>query len=162
MPMRMFTEEPETGRPVLTAQPSIAMEIDWAVAAAQRVDPRTQPALYDFYNQNPDIAEHARHLWGPKETLTYPGYLELSAVAYGGGLLFNTDSDLFLSRLEEMCLSAPEGLAFSAETPHDKARLLRRLHLLRTDAGVRRRYVEIVTELWSGDRSVWESEGRRA
>ena len=118
--------------------------------------------MCDFYEEHPELAERVRGFWGPEETLSYPCFLELSGLAYGGGLLFSPEINTFVSRLEELCLDAPEDLAFAAETPDDRTRLRRRLHLLRTDEGVRRRYVEVVTEVWEGLRDIWESEGRTA
>ena len=149
-------------RVVATAKSSPSVEVDWALSGSLRSTRETQPALCDFYEENPELAERVRGFWGPEETLSYPCFLELSGLAYGGGLLFSSEIDTFVSRLEELCLDAPEDLAFAAETPDDRTRLRRRLHLLRTDEGVRRRYVEVVTEVWEGLRDIWESEGRTA
>ncbi len=158
--MRMYADD-LTGA-VMTAKASPSLELDWALSAALRVTRETQPALRDFYEQNPEIAERVRRLWGPAETLSYPCFLELSALAYGGGLLFGLETGDFVSGLEELCRNAPEDLAFAAETPDDGERLRRRLHLLRTEERVRLHYVEVVAEVWDGIRTLWETEGRRA
>ena len=147
---------------VMTAKPSPSVEVDWALSASLRVTRDTQPALCDFYEGHPELAERVRGLWGPEETLSYPCFLELSALACGGGLLFTIETETFVSRLEELCLNAPDDLAFAAENPDDRTRLRRRLNLLRSDEDVRNRYVEVVTEVWEGLRDTWESEGRDA
>jgi ArsR family transcriptional regulator, arsenate/arsenite/antimonite-responsive transcriptional repressor len=147
---------------LMTARPSPSVEVDWALSGALRVARETQPALWAFYEQHPKLAERVRRLWGPEETLSYPCFLELSALAYGSGLLFGLDTQTFVSRLGELCLNAPEDLAFAAETPDDRSRLNRRLHSLRSDEAVRDRYVEVVSEVWNGIRDIWESEGRAA
>jgi ArsR family transcriptional regulator len=157
--MRMYADDL---RLVTTARPSASVEVDWALSASFRVTRDTQPALCDFYEEHPDLDERVRGLWGPEETLSYPCFLELSALAYGAGLLFTLETETFVSRLEEQCLNAPEDLAFAAETPDDGKRLRRRLHLLRNDERVRDRYVEVVTEVWEGLRDTWETEGRGA
>jgi DNA-binding transcriptional ArsR family regulator len=147
---------------LMTAKPSPSVELDWALSGALRVTRETQPALWDFYQQHPELAERVRGLWGPAETLSYPCFLELSALAFGGGLLFGLDNGTFVSRLGELCLDAPEDLAFAAEAPADRTRLHRRLYLLRNDERVRDNYVEVVAEVWDALRGIWESEGRAA
>ncbi|MFZ0668637.1 MAG: metalloregulator ArsR/SmtB family transcription factor [Acidimicrobiales bacterium] len=158
--MRMYAED--LNGIMMTAKASPSVEIDWALSGSLRVARDSQPALCDFYEQHPEIAERVRHLWSPQETLSYPCFLELSALAYGGGVLFGLDTDAFVSRLEDLCVNAPEDLPFVAETPDDRERLLRRLHLLRTDQSVRRHYVEVVAEVWTGVRGLWETDGRKA
>jgi DNA-binding transcriptional ArsR family regulator len=147
---------------VISAKASAAVEMDWALTGAHRFDGEVQPALHAFYEDNPALAERVRRLWGPDETLSYPSFLELSALAYGGGLLFTSEIDTFLSRLEDLCLEVPGALAFVAESPEDRSKLLRRLQILRTDERFRRNYVEVITEVWTGLRGLWESEGRSA
>jgi DNA-binding transcriptional ArsR family regulator len=137
------------------------VEIDWALSGAHRLD-KAVPELQELYGHDPDLAERARRLWDPSETMTYPGYLELSLMAHAGGLLFSTNSDLFISRLEKMCLRSPTDLPLRSETPEDRLKLLRRLQLLRSSATHRSRYVEVVSDVWSRLRPLWETEGRAA
>jgi len=146
----------------MAAKPSPSVEMDWALSGAIRVTRDSQPALCAFYEEHPDIAEQVRHLWGTEETLSYPGFLELSSLAFGGGLLFGLETGTFVSSLEKLCLNAPQDLAFDAENQDDRRRLNRRLMLLRNDPAVREHYVEVVTAVWDGLRDVWESLGRPA
>jgi DNA-binding transcriptional ArsR family regulator len=158
--MRMYASE--LRGVAISARASASVEVDWALTGAHRFDGEAQPTLYAFYEEHPGLAERVRGLWGPEESLTYPSYLELSSLAYGGGLLFTPEIEMFVSRLEELCVDAPQALAFAAEKPDDRSRFLRRLHLLRTDERVRRNYVEVVTEVWAGLRQIWELDGRAA
>jgi len=158
--MRMYAEDFKGI--VITAKASPSIEVDWMLSGSLRVARDSQPALCDFYENHPDISERVRHLWGPEETLSYPCFLELSALALGGGLLFGLDTDTFVSSIERLCLTAPENLPFDAETSDDRDRLLRRLDLLRTNDRVRRHYVEVIGEVSSHVRGLWEAEGRRA
>jgi DNA-binding transcriptional ArsR family regulator len=147
----------------LTVHPSIAVELDWALSASCRVDGTSTPPLLQLYRDSPALAERVRGLWGPDETMSYPGFLELSILAHNGGVLFTTDSEEFPGRLEELAAGAtPDGLVLQSETDEDRLKLLRRLDLLRSDAERRRRYAEVVTEVWAALRPYWERVGYRA
>jgi ArsR family transcriptional regulator len=147
--------------PELTVRASIPIEVDWALSGVHRLGQSLPPMLETLY-QDPELVTAVLGLWGPGEQMSYPGYLELSAMAQPFGLLFTTDSDAFLDRLTEMCVSAPTDLPFLAETPEDKAILLARLATLRQSAARRRRYVDVVTRVWSDLREGWERNGRPA
>lgn len=152
----------ETVEPRLGVHGSIAVEIDWALSAAHRSSKSTPSVLEALYRDDPDLAHRVRTLWGPGETLTYPGYLELSVLAWAGGLLFSLDAEEFLSRLGELARSLPEDLPLESEKPEDRMALLRRLHVLRTSAKRRAAYTDVVREVWSRVAPAWASEGRRA
>lgn len=142
----------------MTTRASIPVEIDWALSAAHRLPQTLHPALRDLYSDDA-LRQEVIELWEPDEQMGYPGYLELSAVAQPAGLLFTTDSGEFLDRLDEMCAAAPQSYQFLAETPADRQVLIGRLDLLRSDPARRRRYVEVVTAVWSALRPRWEAEG---
>jgi ArsR family transcriptional regulator len=147
--------------PELTVRASIPIEVDWAMSAVHRLGQSLPPLLETLY-QDEDLVAAVRGLWGPAEQMSYPGYLELSAMAQPFGLLFTTDSDAFLDRLPEMCAGAPTDLPFLAETPEDRAILLARLATLRRSAARRSRYVDVVSRVWSALREGWECHGRPA
>jgi ArsR family transcriptional regulator len=142
-------------------RPSIAVELDWALCAACRPDAHGDPYLSRLYEESPGLAQRVRSLWGPDETLGYPGFLELSILAHSGGVLFTTDSDVFPGRLEQLAAAGPPaGLVLASETADDRSKLLRRLEILRSSPERRRSYVEVVNEVWRAVRPVWEGEGR--
>lgn len=138
---------------------SVAVELDWVLAAAHSSSRAGTPALENVYRQDPDLAEAVRHLWGPEETLTYPGYLELSLLAQRAGLLFSTDADELLAALDGAARAGGPEPTFRAEKPEDRVKLQRRLDVLRRSPARRRRYVEVVGQVWSRVRDEWERTG---
>jgi DNA-binding transcriptional ArsR family regulator len=83
-------------------------------------------------------------------------------LAHSGGLLFSADADELLSRLDELCRHAPTELLLASEAEADRLAVRGRLEVLRTSPTRRRRYVEVVTEVWTAVRPIWESKGRAA
>ncbi|HWD52434.1 MAG TPA: metalloregulator ArsR/SmtB family transcription factor [Acidimicrobiales bacterium] len=161
----MIIEDVEqTQGPNIAIRPSIAMEIEWALAAASRSEYRLDhAALARLYDRSPGLAERVRALWSdPDTTVSCGGFPELMALAQHGDLLFTTDADLLISRLEELGKTAPIDLALTSETDEDRAAILARLRRLRGSADQRRRYAELVGEVWSSLRNDWDPDGRRA
>jgi DNA-binding transcriptional ArsR family regulator len=159
----MYVEPDVRDQPRLGVHPSVAIEIDWALSSAHRFGRKPVPPLVEnLYRSNPLLADRVTSLWGPGETLSYPGYLELSALAHHGGLLFSTDSDRLLGSLDALCADPPSGLTLAAETPDDRVRVLRRLAILRRSPARRRKYLAVVDEVWSALRPDWERDGLAA
>ncbi len=159
----MYSDPVTPTPPRLGTYASLAVEIDWALSSAHQLGRRSlRPAVENLYRNDPALVERISGLWGPDETLSYPGYLELSVLAHQGDVLFATDSDELLGRLDGLAADAPVNLAVPSETPDDQVRLTRRLKALRGSAKRRRHYVATVTEVWSALRDGWEAEGRPA
>ena len=155
----MYIEPSESG-PRLGAHGSVAVEIDWALSGALRLGQKAmRPELEDLYTRQAGLADDVAGLWAPDEALSYAGFLELSILAFGGGLLFSLDSDALLQSLDRLCTSPPQRLVLASETPDDRERVLQRLHVLRASAKRRRHYVEVVTRVWSALRPAWEAHG---
>lgn len=157
----MFQEQAAPAGPRLAAHLSVAIELDWALSAAHRLDAADQPALDQLFRRQPELAERIRSLWGPDERLSYPGYLELSVLAYQAGLLFSTDATALLDSLEAAAANAPSDLLLASEKPDDRSRILRRLQLLRSSAARRRRYAALMRDVWTEIGPLWESTGRQ-
>ena len=158
----MFHEDPLPSGPQLAVQPSLAVEIDWVLSSASQQRASSPPGLDDVYVRRPDLAERVRNLWGPEETLTYPGNLELSILAHHAGLLFCTDSEALLDGLEAAAADSPGDLPLMSETADDRKGLLRRLEVLRSSAKRRKRYVSVIRDVWAEALPAWEATGRRA
>ena len=154
-------DDPQSSRPRVTVQPSIAVEIDWAMSAAHQVG-RSESPLSEFYGNHEGLAERIRSLWPAEDELSYPGYPELSVLARRGGLLFGLDSRPLLDRLEDLALQPDEVGGLRAETPEDAVRIRHRLDRLRTSRTLRRRYAAVVRELWAEVGPLWEQSGRPA
>lgn len=161
--MPLFHEDLATEGHRVTVHGSIAVELDWAMAAAERADYRRDNAtLATLYEDAPELGERIRSMWGSEVATSCGGFMELEVLAHHGGVLLCTDADTLLERLDELCLSAPTELALASETDADRDAVLGRLALLRESADVRGRYVALVGDVWASLRDVWESEGRRA
>jgi len=156
------TEQPQG--PSVGIHPSIALEIEWALAAASRSEYRLDhAALARLYDRSPGLAERVRAFWSdPDTSVSCGGYPELIVLAQHGGLLFTTDADLLISQLEELGTTTPIDLALTSETEEDRAAILARLRRLHASADERRRYTELISDTWSSLRSDWERDGRQA
>jgi DNA-binding transcriptional ArsR family regulator len=143
---------------------SVAIELEWALASGEREDyRRDHPALAAIYELQGDLQGRVRTIWGPGEAVSCGGFMELMVLAHHGGLLFSTDADLLLERLEDLCVTsppAPSDLLISSETAEDRAAILLRLARLRESPEQRRRYVALVRDMWDAIRLDWELSGR--
>jgi len=160
MPPLLHDEPPG---PTVVVRPSIPVEIEWALAAAERVEYRSaSPALAALYDNTPGLAERVSTFWGKGAGMTCGGHLELLVLAHHGGLLFVDDATILLARLGDLCAAAPTSLPLESEGHDDRAVVLDRLARLRTSPALRRRYVDLITEVWAGLRDGWERDGRPA
>lgn len=142
---------------------SVAVELEWAMAAAFQADfRRDHSVLARAYDRHPELGERARTMWGPAEQTSCGGSIELMVLAHHAGLLYSLDAHALLGRIEEICADAPTELALASETPEDRSALLARLRLLRRSAPARRRYAELLRDMWSVLDHDWEGQGRPA
>ena len=160
----MIIEDAEARAPRVGIYPSIALEIEWALAAASRSEYRQDhAALARLYDRTPGLAERVRAFWSDADTtVSCGGYPELIVLAQHGGLLFTTDADLLITRLAELGGTAPVDLALTSETDEDRAAIHARLRRLRSSAEQRQRYTELIADTWGSLRSDWERDGRQA
>ena len=142
---------------------SVAVELDWAMAAAHRPAFRRDHAvLARAYEVSPQLGERVRSFWPEGEATSCGGSVEVMILAHHAGLLFSLDPDELLGGLEAACANAPLELRLASETKEDREALLARLRRLRSSSDVRRRYVELVTDVWSALAAAWERDGRSA
>ena len=90
------------------------------------------------------------------------GSIEIMILAHHAGLLYSVDPDHFLGQLEQACADAPTDLRLASESEEDRPALIARLSRLRSSPGLRRRYVELVSDVWSALGPEWERDGRLA
>lgn len=156
----MIIEENRPDGPRLAVHGSVAVEMDWALSGALRLGrAEIRPELESLYRNDPQLTAEICSLWTGEEQLSYPGFIELSILAYEGGLLFSLDSDAFLDSLEAVCARTPGEVILASETADDRRKVLRRLEILRTSPKRRRHYVDVVRRTWSALRPAWHQEG---
>jgi DNA-binding transcriptional ArsR family regulator len=160
--MPLIHDVPPQG-PAVIVHPSIAVELEWALASSERPDfRRDHAALAELYDRSPELGERVRSFWGPDVAMSCGGFMELMALAHHGGLLLSTDAAALLGRLEDLCASAPTGLTLASESDEDRVAIIARLDRLRTSADLRHRYVRLLSDVWSSLGDVWERQGRPA
>src|ERR1700683_2768609 len=142
--MPLFPDDTASRSPRIVVSGSIAVELDWALAAVQRPEfQRDHPVLERVYGTSAQLVERARSFWGSPEQ-TSCGGIELMILANQAGLLFSVEADEFLGQLEQACATAPVDLRLASETAADRAAVLARLARLRSSPEVRRQYVALV------------------
>ena len=148
--MPLFHEQSSGGPPGVVVSGSVAVELDWAMAASWRPDfKRDHAVLARIYGDSPELGERVRSFWGPKEVTSCGGSIEIMILAHHAGLLYSVDPDHFLGQLEQACADAPTDLRLASESEEDRPALIARLSRLRSSPGLRRRYVELVSDVWS-------------
>jgi DNA-binding transcriptional ArsR family regulator len=160
------SDMPSSSALQVSVAPSVAIELDWSMASARREDyRRDHPVLGSAYERNPELRQRVDSMWGPREQISCGGFMELTVVAHHGGLLFSSDADALLGRLDSLCATVPatsDDLALMSETPEDRAAILARLNRLRDSPELRRTYVALVRDVWAAVGPDWEQSGRRA
>jgi DNA-binding transcriptional ArsR family regulator len=160
------SDMPSSSALQVSVAPSVAIELDWSMASARREDyRRDHPVLGSVYERNPELRQRVDSMWGPREQISCGGFMELTVVAHHGGLLFSSDADALLGRLDSLCATVPatsDDLALMSETPEDRAAILTRLNRLRDSPELRRTYVALVRDVWAAVGPDWEQSGRRA
>jgi DNA-binding transcriptional ArsR family regulator len=160
------SDMPSSSALQVSVAPSVAIELDWSMASARREDyRRDHPVLGSVYERNPELRQRVDSMWGPREQISCGGFMELTVVAHHGGLLFSSDADALLGRLDSLCATVPatsDDLALMSETPEDRAAILARLNRLRDSPELRRTYVALVRDVWAAVGPDWEQSGRRA
>jgi len=165
MPL-IHTDLSASNGPRVSVQPSMAIEIEWALASAEREDWRQDhPVLTAVYERHPGLEARVRSMWGPGEAISCGGFMELMVLAHHGGLLFSTDAVILLDRLADLCTTVPvsaDDLPLLSETAEDRRVILLRLARLQESSELRRRYVALVRDMWEAIRGDWEMSGRVA
>jgi ArsR family transcriptional regulator, cadmium/lead-responsive transcriptional repressor len=153
--------------PKVSVRASVAIEIEWALASAESEDYRRDHLGLDaVYADTPDLAARVGAMWGPDEVMTHGNhFLELMVLAHQGGLLFSTDADVLLDRLDELCTKVPPSAAelpLLSELEEDRIAVRRRLVRLQESPELRARYVALVRDMWDAIGGEWELSGRAA
>src|SRR5260370_33953329 len=87
---------------------------------------------------------------------------ELVVLARRSGTLLDLALHRFFARIEEAMTADSAIPSLLSESPAELEVTRARLAKLRTDPEMRKRYVELITAMWSSVESGWEEEGRAA
>ena len=90
------------------------------------------------------------------------GFTELIVLGKRSGTLFDSDLDRFLGRLDATAKATWPRPSLLSEPPQEQEPLRERLARLRSDATLRRRYVDVLQEVWNAVDNEWEETGRKA
>ena len=165
MPL-IHTDLPSPRTLRVSVRASVAIEIEWALASGENEDYRQDhPIVAAVYENHPDLQARVDAMWGPGEETSCGGFMELMVLAHAGGLLFSTDADELIDRLDELSTMEPapaEQLPLLSETAEDRRVILRRLDRLRKNPQFRAAYVALVRDMWEAIRPDWEHAGRGA
>jgi DNA-binding transcriptional ArsR family regulator len=157
--MPLAEDLPQARRRTVVVEPSPALELFGVTLGLHTGRKHRAHPLFD--PQDPRAAELARRVreFWPDEV---HGFAELLVVAQSGGLLFEPDVNRLLAGLPE-ALRRDDGHEpdLASETPEYRGSLLVRMEWLRRRPSVRRRWIELLGDLWAEVRQSWEREGRR-
>ena len=90
------------------------------------------------------------------------GFTEVIVLAKRSGTLFDLDLERFFAQLDETARPDWPAPSLLSERPQEQEPLRARLTRLRSDAGLRRRYAELLRELWGAVEVEWHESGRTA
>lgn len=102
-----------------------------------------------------ELAERLRAFWGDGASA---GGGELLILADAAGFLFTTDVSPHLRELPPPP-AEPSTFRLGTEDPEDRNRFVQRLARLGQDGELRRRYGELLVDIWESVRPEWESRG---
>lgn len=161
--MPLFHDEPAASAPEVVVSGSIAVELEWAISAAWQADfRRDHSVLAKLYDNHPELGERVRAMWSDSERTSCGGSIDLMVLAHHAGLLYSLDAKALLDNIEDICVDAPLDLALASETAEDRSALLARLRRLRASQPTRRRYAQLLNDVWSAVADDWQELGRAA
>jgi DNA-binding transcriptional ArsR family regulator len=142
--------------PAVEVLPSLAMDLSWAIHAAEGSRLQEQhPALRRLYSEHPDLGARVRGFW-PEEGELFPELLVAVSLADGLAL---TDADELWRALRQAHHPDPTRLALRTEGGAERPKILSRLERLAASSKLRNKYAELLAEVWSHVSSEWLARG---
>jgi DNA-binding transcriptional ArsR family regulator len=138
--------------------PSAALELMWVLHNAEA------DHVLDggrFASLEPVRIAHGQALqsfWGDDVR----GFTEMVVLAQRSGTLQELEVERFFARLEKAATSDQAIPSLLSESPAERVAIARRLELLRTDAGLRARYIGLLETVWDSVKAEWDATGRQA
>lgn len=139
--------------PRVTAFPSLAIDLSWALHGARSDTLRFRhPEVAALDDAGPGLAERVRGFW---DALTC--FSELEVLAWHAHALAVTEAAELWPALERACRLPVPDLPLETETPEDRQVILDRLARLRTDRRTRTRYFDLLRDVHSALGAHWPS-----
>src|SRR3974390_808563 len=87
----------------VTVGASVAVELEWVLAAAGRADwQRDHHTLGTAYASDPGLARRVLDFWGADAAMSCSGFLELLVLAHRGGILLSANPAELFDRLDDL------------------------------------------------------------
>jgi diguanylate cyclase (GGDEF)-like protein/PAS domain S-box-containing protein len=145
--------------PVVSARPSAACEVFWALERVERNYKRIRQPRLDLPARIPAaVQRHTAKFWSDGVS----GFMELLVLADWAGVLFGTDPEAVFAIIEEQAVRGGPAPAFASELPEERTQLHRRLERLAGDARLRHAYAEMIREAWGYFAPAWSERGAKA
>ena len=144
--------------------PSVAAELAWLLDLLVQTARYAAPALAELERSllpgvsglRPSVRDRYGALWQDSVV----GCPELLAAADSSGSLFDSDPSRLLASLSTLPRDPWRRRALFSEDAADRRPIRRRLEMLGTDIRLRRRYRDILAEIWRLAGQAWERRGR--
>jgi ArsR family transcriptional regulator, repressor of sdpIR and other operons len=146
----------QVARTPIRVAPSAPLELMWLIHFSGASHAHPDFALLEELRERrgPDL----RKLWGE-----HPQYSsEMLVLAHRSETMLDLDLKRFFSRLDASIDDRSPLPSLQSESPAERELTRDRLERLRSDAALRKRYVDVLQALWSDVQDDWEGAGRAA
>jgi len=154
--MQIADETTSVTSSVRVSGPSAVLEMSWCIHAAYSEYLRTaHPILDDLYGRHPEIRERIFSFWPD----TMQCFTEFEILAHHADVLEVSDFAVARSQIDSTIASMSIDLDLASETPEDRTVILSRVAQLKASAKLRRKYFELLADIWSIVGPWWDSVG---
>jgi ArsR family transcriptional regulator, arsenate/arsenite/antimonite-responsive transcriptional repressor len=152
----MQIAETTPGTSIEVVGPSLVLDLSWCIHALTSPHLRTtHPVLGQLWDDNAELGDRTLSFWSDG----FDCFAEAEILAHHAGCLGATDFPTFRAGAEAAAGTIPLDLGLGSETVEDRAIILSRLGALQGSAALRRRYFDLLAEIWSLLGPWWGNEG---
>jgi DNA-binding transcriptional ArsR family regulator len=138
---------------------SVVFELSWCLHAAFSEYLRAMhPILDRLYQERDDLRRRVVEFWPQGE----PSCVESEFMAFHGGVLDAVDFATYREGCETALLTLPEEPGLASETEEVRLATWDRLRQLRESDTLRRRYFDLLSEIWDYVAPWWDTVGKSA
>jgi hypothetical protein len=137
--------------------PALVLDLSWCIHAASSDYLReAHPVLDRLYGDHPDLRDRVLGFWSDGGPTCFA---EAEVMAHHAGAIEVADFPTFRTRTIAALATFPLDQELASETPEDRAAILDRVARLQRSAALRRRYFDLLADIWSEIAPWWEDEG---